>query len=275
MTSHIINLDRSWAVIDSCGAYIRSLWLSHNEILMESEDGNQTHGGCASLIPFANRVRDASYSWIGRRYYLPRNDRNNSIHGFTKDMNWDISTGDTKMILNSEIDREDYPSRLKCQSTIELKEDSILIRFTISNVGDIDAPLSIGLHPYFLHGGWWKVREPSKVKELNYADKYFPDGTMTEVVSEYLSSGNGREFDNCFLVGPSLGLETAHHIIDVQTENMNYFEIYNGKYSNGKSVAVEPMTSAPDAFNNGIGLVTLRSNSKFTCSSAFSYHIKD
>ncbi|MEM4777996.1 MAG: hypothetical protein QW062_00930 [Thermoplasmatales archaeon] len=139
----------------------------------------------------------------------------------------------------------------------------------------MDAPLSIGLHPYFLHGGSWKVRQPSKVKKLNYIDTYFPDGTMTEINSEYLSSGNQREFDNCFLVGPSLSLETAHHIIDIQTENMNYFVIYNGKYSSGKSVAVEPMTSAPDAFNNGIGLITLKSNSKFTCSSTFYYRRKD
>ncbi|MEM0135014.1 MAG: aldose 1-epimerase [Thermoplasmatales archaeon] len=271
MTTHIINLNGSQVVVESHGAYISSLRLSDNEILMKSEDGNQTHGGCASLIPFANRVRDASYSWRGRKYSLPRNDGNNSIHGFTKDLNWDISTVDTKMILNSEIDREDYPSRLKCQSMIELKEDSILIRFTISNVGDIDVPLSIGLHPYFLHEGSWKVRQPSKVKKLNYVDEYFPDGTMTEVDSEYLSSGKGREFDNCFLVGSSLSFESANHVLNIQTDNMNYFVIYNGKYSNGKSVAVEPMTSAPNAFNNGIGLVTLRSNSKFSCSSTFCF----
>ncbi|MEM0312853.1 MAG: aldose 1-epimerase [Thermoplasmatales archaeon] len=275
MTEHIINLNESRVVIDTYGAYVRSLQLSGSDILMESEDGNQTHGGCATLIPFANRVRGASYFWLGKRYCLPRNDGNNSIHGFTKDMNWDISAGDTKVVLNTVIDRKDYPSKLKCQSMIELKEHSLIIRFIISNVGDIDAPLSIGLHPYFLHGGSWKVRQPSKVKKLNYIDTYFPDGTMTEINSEYLSSGNQREFDNCFLVGPSLSLETAHHIIDIQTENMNYFVIYNGKYSSGKSVAVEPMTSAPDAFNNGIGLITLKSNSKFTCSSTFYYRRKD
>lgn len=38
----------------------------------------------------------------------------------------------------------------------------------------------------------------------------------------------------------------------------DYFVIYNGKYSRGESVAIEPMTSAPDTFNNGIGVITLK-----------------
>jgi len=35
---------------------------------------------------------------------------------------------------------------------------------------------------------------------------------------------------------------------------MPFFVLYNGKYAEGKSIAIEPLTGAPDAFNNGIGL---------------------
>lgn len=77
---------------------------------------------------------------------------------------------------------------------------------------------------------------------LNYVDTFFPDGTTTDIESGLLSSKIDKEFDNCFLVGPELILRTKEGTIKIQTENMNYFVLYTGKYSNRKSVAVEPMT---------------------------------
>jgi len=259
--------------VNSLGAHIDSLWLSGKEVLMKSDDSIQTHGGCAILIPFANRVREAKYSWFGKVYQLPKNNGENSIHGFTKDMEWEISKTDKGMILSTEIKRQDYPSELKCGSRIELSEESLKIGFTFSNVGDEDVPLSVGLHPYFLHGGSWEVEEPARLRMLNYVDTFFPNGTTTDVESAFLSSKTNREFDNCFFVGSELILRINAGTIKIQTENMNYFVLYNGNYSNQKSVAVEPMTSAPDAFNNRIGLINLKKNSKFTCSSRFTFHL--
>ncbi|MCL4447446.1 MAG: aldose 1-epimerase [Candidatus Thermoplasmatota archaeon] len=270
MTEFTIESSRGRVVVDSYGAYIRTLRLLGTEVLMKSGDNSQTHGGCATLIPFANRVRSASYKWRGRNYRLPKNSGENSIHGFTKEMDWEVKQENGSLVLSTTIDGEDYPTILECQSTISLTDNSLSIKIEIFNTGDYATPLSIGLHPYFIHDGRWRIKRPSSLKMLNYVDSYFPDGTMTNIDSKKLSSKGKTEFDNCFYVGPNLILETATHEVSIRTENMDYFVIYNGDYSNGDSVAIEPMTSAPDAFNNRIGLVTLRPNSKFYCSAIFS-----
>lgn len=257
--------------LDSHGAYVKTLMLSGKEILMDSTDGVSTHGGCTLLIPYANRVRNASYRWRGKDYYLPKNNGQHSIHGFTRDMEWEVlseSASDT-LSLRTEVEREDYPSKLECESCFRLSEKFLEISLSFLNSGSMDLPLSVGFHPYFLHDGYWKIEAPSEIKILNYGDSYFPDGTTSDFDSGLLTSTNPKELDNCFHVGSNLTLITKNYKIAVHNENMEYFVIYNGEYSRGSSVAIEPMTSAPDAFNNGIGLIKLSPNDKFSCSTRF------
>ena len=81
MTVHEIKNRGSRLVFDSIGAYIKSLSLSGVDILMETPDGEQTHGGAALLIPYANRVRNASYTWNGKEYHLPKTMGNTAYMG--------------------------------------------------------------------------------------------------------------------------------------------------------------------------------------------------
>lgn len=256
--------------IDSHGAYLKTLSLSNREILMPSPDGNQTHGGCALLVPYANRVRNAAYSWKGKEYHLPKNDGANSIHGLTKDMNWESSVKGTEIELSTVIEDEGYPSILKCNVIYRLNDASLEVDMLFMNAGGEGVPLSVGMHPYFNHAGNWSIEPASTMKMLNYADSYFPDGTSKGINPPIISSEDQREYDNCFLVGSSVKLTAKDYEMKIATSNMDYFVVYNGKYANRQSVAVEPMTSAPDAFNNRIGLVTLEPSKTFSCSAKFS-----
>ena len=62
-----------------------------------------------------------------------------------------------------------------------------------------------------------------------------------------------------------LELSSEYGQIKLERKNMPYFVLYNGKYSRGESVALEPMTGAPDAFNNRIGITEVEPAGEFTC----------
>jgi aldose 1-epimerase len=269
MTTHEIVNGESRMTFDSIGAYIKSINLSGAGILMETPDGEQTHGGAAMLIPFANRVRNAEYNWEGKEYHLPKNNGDHSIHGLTRDLDWTVLTEATKSILSTDIRHEGYPNGVKVKVEMIVKKNSFEISMDFMNSGDLPVPLSPGMHPYFRFQDRWQVKAFDQIRMLEYVDDYFPNGNMIKTDPDVLSSESGKTFDNCFSMGNKLKLLLGSHAMLIETRNMPYFVVYNGKYSAGKSVAVEPMVAPPDAFNNHIGLVTVEPGRSFSCGARF------
>lgn len=270
MESIRVSVGESMIEIERKGAHIRSLILGGIDVLMPAIDEVQTHGGCALLIPFANRVRNAEYEWEGKKFKLPKNNGKNSIHGLTRDIIWEQTASYGRIESTTYIENDGYPSTLDCRVIFELSSTSLAVKLLFRNSGKTSAPLSVGLHPYFRHKGRWDVVSPGVMKGLGTIDQYFPDGSLVDINPPRLSSMDERAYDNCFLVGSSVTLDTTDYALNIRTVGMDYFVVYNGKYSRAESVAVEPMTSAPDAFNNQIGLLTLDAGESLSCSAEFS-----
>ncbi|MEM0139200.1 MAG: aldose 1-epimerase, partial [Ferroplasma sp.] len=95
----IVKEGNSYAEFSSIGAYLIKLVLNGVEIIRKSNDGISTHGGAAVLIPFGNRIRNAEYTYNGKKYLLPKNDGKNSIHGLVRDINFDYETENTQAIF--------------------------------------------------------------------------------------------------------------------------------------------------------------------------------
>ncbi|WP_393970881.1 aldose 1-epimerase [Oxyplasma meridianum] len=257
----------SLAEIHQLGAYVSKLFIDGIEILKESNDGKDTHGGSAVLIPYANRVRDHVYRFEGREYQLPANSGNHSIHGLVRHVKWDIlKMKEDSVELGYALSDPGYPSRVHNIVKYSINNDSFTTRFEIENIGERDSPVMIGAHPYFLTHGEWDITADKPVKRLEYVDGYFPTGQMSDFSMHQVTSKSGTVFDNCFLGGGELNLHNGMNNILIERENMPYFQVYNGEYAEGKSVAIEPMTGAPNSFNNGIGLITMEPGGKFFCS---------
>lgn len=265
-----INSGNSEAEIDSTGAYVRSLFLNGTEILKPSPDGVQTHGGMALLLPFANRVRDATYQWEGTVYNLPRNNGQNSIHGLTKDQLWGIShRGSDTVTMACKLDSEGYPVPLYLKVTYKIEHSRFSIEITANNEGSTGAPFLAGIHPYFNTYNEWQLSGNRHFLELNYKDSYFPDGTFSACQPGSIGSHSKRSYDKTFIAEGPVELHSGKNAIRIANSGMPYLVVYNGDYSEGKSVALEPMTGAPDAYNNGIGLITILPGASFTCSASF------
>lgn len=256
----------SRADIDTLGAYLSSLRIGSVEVLKESKDGHQTHGGCAVLSPFANRIRKAEYKFEGVKYGLPKNSGEHSIHGLLRDYRWNIEkSGNNKLaVLSSVLKHPGYPSELYSKLTYSISEDSFSVGYLAFNTGSANCPLLIGFHPYFLTGNKWKLDYRGNIIKLLYRDQFFPSGE-TETADLKSEDLHISALDNCFRFDGDLRLISDNGTLLIRRSNMPYLVIYNGTFAGNDSVAIEPMTGAPDAFNNGIGLLRLRPGESFSC----------
>ncbi len=65
-----------------------------------------------------------------------------------------------------------------------------------------------------------------------------------------------REFDDCFLISnDDIVLESNYSTIRIIRRGMPYVQIFTGVPN---AVAIEPMSGAPDAYHNGMGLIIMK-----------------
>ena len=259
----VISSDRVVASVNPKGARLDSIIFDNLEILKQPSDDRPTHSGMALMLPYANRVRSASYIWNGAEYNLPRDREGNSIHGLVLDRIWRISakTG-SEVCLVTELPQGHLPSTLEVQQAYTVKDNELMCRTTASNKGIHSCPFMVGYHPYFLHYGSWNVLA-SEVKRLNYVDRYFPDGTLTTEDPNILSSKSGKIFDNCFTMH-DVTLTTERYFAKFISSEFGYYVLYSGEWTEGKSVALEPMTGAVNCYHNRMGLITIEPGETYT-----------
>lgn len=253
--------------LDSVGAYIVESQVEGVPLIPKARDGRGTHGGASVLIPFANRIRDAKYTYNGIVYELPKNNEGNAIHGFARNRTFQVVSQRRDSIeFESTLKDPGYPFPLNIVIIYELKGRSLSTTVRAYNLGDEKCPLMVGFHPYYNISGKWAIATSTETEVLKYSDRYFPTGFKEPYNFNSIKDLSKMSFDNCFTGGGELTLESDLHTLKITRNGFDYFVVYNGEYSWGKSVAIEPMTGAPDCFNNRLGLIELESGEKYTCS---------
>lgn len=248
----------STAEIHESGGYISSLILDGIDILFPGDIDHKTHGGCAILFPFPNRIKSGTYEWNSKRYNLKLNDGPNAIHGLVNSMELKVDNKtESSLALTGTLSDSGYPSDLDLTLTYSLNRESLGFSLKAKNTGMSSCPVAFGMHPYFLHGGSWHIEDEKTFRFLEYTGGFFPDGNYKIVDSLEVNSISGRVFDNCFELPGSITLTTENYSIMISGNMNRYYVIYNGKWAAGKSVALEPMSAAPDSYNNRLGLITL------------------
>ncbi len=265
---------RGRACISKSGAFVSSLKLDDIHVLKRTHDRHQTHGGMAVLIPYADIVSNARFEWQGREYRLPKNskcenDSVNSIHGLVREKPWHIKKKSAESLeLGFDLRHRDFPSELSITARYTITNNRFLVEFDVKNTGRSVAPIMCGAHPYFIYDDYWRLQCADRVKWLkNVTSKSkSPVEIRTEEIDcrSFDSRGN-RLFDDAFEGGGEIDLLSADRVITLKRRNMPFFEVYNGRYAQGESVAVEPITSAPNSFNNGYGLKSIDTGGTFRC----------
>ncbi|MDG6917642.1 MAG: aldose 1-epimerase [Nitrososphaerota archaeon] len=264
ITTHEISISHNStaAVIDPLGAHVMRLSIDGVRVVRQSNDGVQTHGGIAVLIPYAGRVKYGRYSFEGRMFQLPIGKEGHAIHGFAKDTTWaSHAMQRASVVMKAKMRAKGYPGVLEASITYSVGKKTFSTDCKVRNVGEDAAPVVVGFHPYFI-AEEWSIGSSSRIYHYPLSDRYFPTGRR--VVCS-LKNAAKSEWDDCFSTAGHIKLSTGGRELTLRRRNMPYFILYNGKHAGRNSVAVEPYSGLPDAYNNGIGLRVLSRGESFRC----------
>jgi aldose 1-epimerase len=277
---------RAWVV--EVGGGLRAYSVRGRELL----DGYAADAMCSSargqcLVPWPNRIRDGRYEFAGSLQQLPLTEpeRQCAIHGLARWANWTIAdeAADGVTMEHLLYPQPGYPHTLRLAVEYHLDSDGLTVRTTATNVGASACPYGVGAHPYLTVGtpsvDSVVLQSPGRTR-LTSDERGIPSGA--EPVE-----GSGYDFGRPRPIGKAK-LDTA--FTDLERDNdgrarvrlaspegdvattfwldgsYRYLMLFTGDPLpdvNRRSLGIEPMTCAPNAFQSGDGLVTLEPGESF------------
>ena len=284
------------SIIPRFGSNINELVLNKQGNLHSIIDGNLdkvSFAGngvfkSANMLPFANRVKNGCFTFRGRQYQLPKNsnDDGNAVHGFIYDKlfrikDQTVSEIETQITLEYESDSQiaGYPFPLKIKYIYTLnRETGFKCKTTVENLAETAIPFGCGWHPYFnLNNKIDELKLMFSAQEHILVDTALIPNGLTEKYTRFntMKSIGAQSFDACFKIDGSSNLHTTKLYNEVENlEIVLWQETGDAKYNylqlyippSRESIAIEPMTSNVNAFNNQQGLIVLKSRQKFAAS---------
>ncbi|MGH2643652.1 MAG: aldose 1-epimerase [Chitinophagaceae bacterium] len=230
----------------------------------------------AKLSPFACRIPHGKYSFQGKKYEFARKFKDGSaIHGLL--FNQVFKQGKTvqnddkvSVSFHYSYHKEDpgFPFDYDCTITYTLHvNNEVSLETKVKNTGTIMMPLVDGWHPYFTTG--------SKVDDcylmfaadqiVEFDEKLIPTGKLLPYDAFLKERKIGNiELDNSFIadtkaVQPKCTFTDRVKNIKLAiypSDNYPIIQLYIPP--DRKSIAIESLSGAPDAFNNGMGLILLK-----------------
>lgn len=235
------------------------------------------------LVPWPNRLRDGRYEFNGEMFQVPLSEpeKSNAIHGFLRWENWLVAerSDDRLLVEHTLHPRAGYPFALHMSVEYRVGTDGLSSTVTATNVGDRRCPYGMGAHPYLradadtVEQCW--LEAPGN-RRLIGDERGIPVGIEDVAGTQYDFRTSRRILDT--------ELDTAFTDLRREADGRAWVRLWRGREDQGvglwldegypyymlftgdslpdakrrrRSVAVEPMTCAPNAFASGDGLITL------------------
>ncbi|WP_199441182.1 aldose 1-epimerase family protein [Umezawaea beigongshangensis] len=269
------------AVITTTGAGLRSYetgGVPYTETF--GEDEKPPMGAGAVLVPWPNRVTDATWTFDGEVQHLDVTEeaRGNAIHGLVRHAEWTVveHTGSLVSLEAGIGAGSGWPVPLRTTISYALDDNGLTVTHGVTNLGEKTVPFGVGTHPYVRAG-----KAETDDCELTLAartvlpldpERMVPSGPARDVAGtehDFTSprSLRGVELDTPF--GDCRPGEDGlvHHVlrgadgaVEVWADpEFRWVQVYTpGNFpGRGRAVAIEPMTCPPDALNSGVDLLHL------------------
>jgi len=264
------------AVVVGVGAGLRTYAVGERPILDGYGAGELCPSGRGQLlVPWPNRIEDGRYEFDGRSNQLPLNEpeRRNAIHGLVRWSHWSVVDRAAERVALEHVlyPQPGYPFALELRAEYSLSAEGLVVRIEATNVGPEAAPFGAGWHPYLAVGGdvvdGVELRVPAAT--VLVTDERGLPVRRAAVAEEGLDFCEARpigpaRLDHCFTdlerdergrAAARMGTTTLW--VD---ESFPYLMVFTGDGLpdvERRSVAVEPMTCAQNAFRSGEGLIRL------------------
>jgi Galactose mutarotase and related enzymes len=139
------------------GGCIAGLWLGNVPVLRSTPAAQLTsarQAGSYPLVPFSNRIGQATLLWQGTQHPLVRNNgvEPHAIHGIGWQRPWEVLESDERSALLSYEHRADtaWPFAFDSSQTLQLREGALALTLSLTNQSQQPAPAGLGWHPYFV-----------------------------------------------------------------------------------------------------------------------------
>jgi aldose 1-epimerase len=264
------------AVAVGVGAGLRTYSVGGRSLL----DGYRDDEICSSgrgqlLVPWPNRIEDGRYEFEGRAHQLPLDEpeRRNAIHGLVRWSHWTVAGREADRVAFAHVlyPQPGYPFALELRVEYSLSDDGLAVRTEATNVGSGPAPYGAGSHPYLAADrevvDGVELRVPAET--VLQADERALPVRRSSVADAGLDFREARpvgstRLDHCF-TGLERDEDGRARVQFGETtlwadESYPYLMVFTGDGLpdvERRSVAVEPMTCATNAFRSGEGLVRL------------------
>ena len=283
------------AIVVELGAALR-VYEHAGRALLDGYEADEmcSAGRGQTLIPWPNRIAEGRYAFAGRTHQLSLSEpgRETAIHGLVRWTSWRVEVHEPHRAVLTHVlyPQPGYPFALDLQLDYSLGDDGLRVRTTATNVGAEPCPYGAGAHPYLTAGTETidpvLLHAPGTVRLLT-DPRGIPVGREPVTDTEYDFTTPRRigqtQLDTCYtgLVRGGDGMarvelrapdgDTAALWLD---ESYPYLMLFSGDplpELNRRSLGVEPMTCAPNAFRSGDGLRTLEPGESFASVWGISY----
>jgi aldose 1-epimerase len=243
---------------------------------------------CYPLVPFSNRIANATLRWDGDAFALPRYlpADPHAIHGNGWQRPWDIVEVESGHALLELVHEpagghaHEWPFPFRARQAFELVDKALTLRLDIVNTGGMTFPFGLGWHPFFpraaameleIHtGGVW-LTDATHLPTQHAAVPPDWDFTVPRAIGT-------TTLDHCFtgwrapamIRWPERGL-AVEMSADAACDHLVVFIPQDGDF-----IAVEPVTHMTDAFNRAAigqtdtGTRLLAPQASFSCTMRFS-----
>lgn len=275
---HITNETISCKIYQNLGASIQEF--SKNGITLfkgfrKVEDYKIEHTS-SILAPFPGRIEHGTYVHNDKKYRLDTNEnkRENSIHGLVAHEYFECTdsknTEDQATIVFSYQPKntiEGYPFLYKVDVTYIVTNSSLRVDIRMKNLDETVIPFGLGWHPYFLCSDL-----KNSMLQFNSTQEILCDTEMIPIGEKPIDYATAfpvedLHFDTCYTLDQKkVSLKTNEYSVDMEVLNPEdqFIQIFTPHARD--CIALEPMTCAPNAFNNGMGILQLAPNDSYTYS---------
>jgi aldose 1-epimerase len=271
------------AVIVEVGGGVREYSVADRPVLQpyraeEMCDG--AHG--APLIPWPNRLADGRYRFDGADYELALSEpeKRNAIHGLLRWRSWQaLERGPSRVVMGTRLHPSPgYPFTLDVSIAYDLDHDGLAVETTAVNIGERVCPYGAGQHPYISPGDGLVddclLELPAQTRIVTDDERQLPTGREA-VEGDKFDFRNPRRLGDIRLDSAFTDLTrdpTGHAVTRLSRpdgscvelwvdEHYPFIEVFTADTlapsRQRRGLAIEPMTCAPNAFQNGEGLVRL------------------
>jgi aldose 1-epimerase len=284
-----ISADGCTAVVTEVGATLRSLAVSGHDLVHGfAADVSPTGGRGQQLLPWPNRIRDGRYVFdnVSQQLSLTEPARHNASHGLARHVPWLLFDRQPDQVtLRLRIyPQPGWAGILEASLTYTVAAHGLTVDVTATNLGSGPIPYGYGAHPYLTVGenvvddisltipaaSYLAVDDrllPTQLHPVEGTDLDWRTGRrIADASLDTAFTDLSRDADGRWEVSVTLADRCTYLWGDSAT---HWVQVFTGGPYRNWSIAVEPMTCGPDAFNEGpthADLIGLEPGATTSCS---------